>query len=35
MSLEVTEVTGPKAEPESKKASELKERLFHGETFSE
>lgn len=28
-------ISGPKAEPESDNASELKERLFHGETFSE
>jgi NAD(P)-dependent dehydrogenase (short-subunit alcohol dehydrogenase family) len=28
-------ISGPKAEPESEKASELKERLFGGETFSE
>lgn len=28
-------ISGPKAEPESEKASELKERLFNGETFSE
>ena len=28
-------ISGPKAEPESEKASELKERLFKGETFSE
>ncbi len=28
-------ISGPKAEPESEKGSELKERLFNGETFSE
>jgi len=28
-------ISGPKAEPESKKAPELKERLFNGETSSE
>jgi NAD(P)-dependent dehydrogenase (short-subunit alcohol dehydrogenase family) len=27
-------ISGPKAEPESEKASELKERLFNGESFS-
>jgi len=28
-------ISGPKAEPDSEKASELKEQLFNGETFSE
>ncbi|KAE9378045.1 short chain dehydrogenase/reductase-like protein family [Stipitochalara longipes BDJ] len=28
-------ISGPKAEPDSESASELKERLFNGETFSE
>lgn len=28
-------IAGPKAEPESEKASELKERLFNGESFSQ
>ena len=28
-------ISGPKAEPDTESASELKERLFNGETFSE
>lgn len=28
-------ISGPKAEPDSEKASELKEKLFNGESFSE